>query len=143
MEKAKKGDRVKIHYRESTDEGVFFDSTTGMPPFEFTIGSGQAMPALEEGVVGMEEGEMKTIVVPMENAYGERDEGMVGIISKSMLDPGVVPKVGMIIQANTPEGEKKLRVTNVEGDKVTVDANSPLAGKEITFRIRLVEIVEE
>ena len=143
MGKAKEGDRVKVHYRESTPENIIFDSTMGMPPFEFTIGSGEAMPALDKAVIGMNEGEMKTVVAPPEEAYGEREEGLAGLIPISLLDPGTEPKVGMLIQANTPDGKKKsLRITSIEGENVKVDGNHPLSGKEITLRIRLVEIVE-
>ena len=140
---AKKGDRVKIHYRESTDENIVFDSTMGMPPFEFTIGAGEAMPALDNGVCGMKEGEMKTVVAPPEEAYGTRDEGLVGLVPKNLLDPGVEPKPGLVIQVNQPDGGKKnLSIKEIDDVNVKVDGNHPLAGKEITLRIRLVEIVE-
>ena len=143
MTEAKTGDRVKIHYRESTPENIIFDSTMGMPPFEFTIGSGEAMPALDSGVIGMKEGEMKTVVATPDEAYGVRDEGLVGLIPKKLLDPGVEPKVGLVIQANTPDGTtKNLSIREMDDENVKVDGNHPLAGKEITLRIRLVEIVE-
>jgi peptidylprolyl isomerase len=141
MTQAQRGDKVKVHYTGKLDDGTVFDSSEGREPLEFTLGQGQVIPGFEEGVVGMEPGDSKTLNIPPEQAYGpHRPEGVFEI-ERSEIPPSIPLQEGMRLQANQ-QGGRTVELTVVEFDdsKVTLDGNHPLAGKDLTFDIELVEI---
>jgi peptidylprolyl isomerase len=109
---------------------------------QFSIGSGQVIPGFEEAVTGMTIGEKKTAQIPCNKAYGERNPSMVMVVDKKHVPPEIDPEVGQRLQVGSPDGQL-LAVTIVEvGDEnITLDANPPLAGEDLTFDIELVEIV--
>jgi peptidylprolyl isomerase len=123
------------------DDGTIFDSSEGREPLAFTIGLGQMIPGFEQGVVGMEVGETKVVQITAEQAYGEyRPEGVLEV-NRSEIGPDLQLEIGMRLQA-TQEGGRRvdMQVIAITEDTVTMDANHPLAGKDLTFDIQVVEI---
>jgi len=139
--RAKQGDNVSIHYTVRRDDGTVFDSSGGRNPLEFTLGEGKVMRGFEVAVQGLEEGQVKTVTVPSDQAYGEHRDNLVVTVSKQQLPEGLSPKVGQQLQMRTKEGRTfQAVVTAVESDAVELDANHPLAGRDLTFEIELVRI---
>jgi peptidylprolyl isomerase len=142
MAAAALGDTVKVHYSGSFADGTQFDSSQGGPPLEFTIGSGQIVPGFEEAVVGMEPGESKSTLVTSEKAYGPYREELAVQVNRTDLPPNLEPEVGQRLQLENKEGKTLVvLITQVNDASVTLDANHPLAGKDLNFEISLVEIV--
>lgn len=136
------GDTVKVHYSGSFTDGTQFDSSHGGPPLEFTIGSGQIVPGFEEAVVGMQPGESKSALVPSDKAYGPYREELAIQVNRSDLPPNLQPEVGQRLQLENKEGNSLVvMITQVGEANITLDANHPLAGKDLNFEISLVEIV--
>ena len=141
MTEVRDGHTVKVHYTGTLDDGTVFDSSVGGDPLEFTIGQKQMIPGFERGVVGMELGETRTIVVAADQAYGvHRPDGVFDVDRTEM--PTTIPlEVGMMLQATGPGGQPvQMQIIELSEDKVKLDANHPLAGKDLTFQIELVEI---
>lgn len=142
MVQAKPGDTVKIHYTGKLDDGTVFDSSADREPLEFTLSGGQVIPGFEQAVVGMAPGESKTEKIPMEQAYGPYRQEMVIQVNREQLPPDLDPEVGLQLQIQQPNGQAiPVLVTEVTNGQVTLDANHPLAGEDLTFDIELVEIV--
>jgi len=142
MATAQHGDTVKIHYTGTLDDGTVFDSSEGRDPLEFTIGNGQVIPGFEEGVLGMEVAENKSVNIPPEKAYGERNEAMVMSVPTGEVPPDLNPEVGQKLQMGAPDGQVVVvEVVEVTDEAIQLDANPPLAGKTLNFDIELVEIV--
>ena len=141
MATAKPGDTVSIHYTGTLDDGSEFDSSAGREPLQFTIGGGRVMPGFEQAVIGMAPGDSKTVTIPSEEAYGPYREEMVQEITRSSLPPELAPQIGMQLRAATATGQPvTLTVVDMSESAITVDANHPLAGKDLTFDIKLLEI---
>lgn len=137
----KDGDTVKVHYTGTLESGEIFDSSEGRDPLEFTLGSGQLIPGFEKAVMGLKVGDSTTTNIPSAEAYGEHNPEMTVTVPKEQLPEGMEPAVGMQLQLNQPDGQAiPVAITNVEGEQVTLDANHPLAGKDLTFEIEVVEI---
>ncbi len=142
MTQAKTGDTVRIHYSGRLDDGTQFDSSAGRDPPQFTIGEGTIIPTLEEAIVGMAVGDTDTVNIAAEDAYGPRREEAVQTIERSMIPEEVELSVGGQVQATAPNGQQLvLTVVEMTDASVTLDANHPLAGQDLTFDIELVEIV--
>lgn len=138
---AKKNDTVKVHYKGTLSTGEIFDTSEGREPLEFTVGAGQMIPGFDKGVEGMAVEETKTINIPCAEAYGEVKQEMIQEVPKNQLPPEIKPEVGMQLMSQTPEGHQiPLVVTEVKDESITVDANHPLAGKDLTFEITMVSI---
>lgn len=145
MPKVKEGDTVKVHYTgKLTEDGTVFDSSREREPLEFTLGNGQLIPGFEKAVVGMEEGDNTTVELDSEDAYGERREDLELEVSKSDLPDNIDPQVGMQLQMQQQEEGQAIpvQITEVEDEFVKLDANHPLAGKDLTFDIELIELVD-
>jgi len=141
MAQAKKGDTVKVHYTGKLDNGDVFDSSSGRDPLEFTVGESQVIPGFEEAVVGMAPGDSASTTIPVDSAYGPRRDDMVLMLGRDMFPPGMELEVGHVLQLRTESGEQfQAMVIELGEEKVTLDANHPLAGKDLTFDIELVEI---
>lgn len=141
MVQAKPGDTVKIHYTGKLDDGTVFDSSVNREPLEFTLSGGQVIPGFDEAVLGMSPGESKTQKIPMDQAYGPHRDEMVLEISRQQIPPDLEPEVGQQLQVQQENGQAiPVFVTEVTESKVTLDANHPLAGEDLTFDIQLVEI---
>jgi FKBP-type peptidyl-prolyl cis-trans isomerase 2 len=142
MTQAKSGDTVKIHYKGKFDDGSVFDSSEGRDPLEFEIGSGNIITGVEEAVVGMQPEETKEAAIPPEKGYGEYRDDMVLEVEKTQFPEHIDPEPGQQLELQQPDGQKvTVTVTNVAEEKVTLDANHPLAGKDLNFEITLQEIL--
>ena len=141
MAQAKNGDTVRVHYTGTLEDGTVFDSSSGRDPLEFTLGTGGVIPGFENAVVGMNPGDKISTTIPAQDAYGPRMEEMVLVVPKDQLPEGFDPQVGQQLGLQHPSGEMiPVTITNVTDDQVTLDANHPLAGQDLTFAIELVEI---
>lgn len=137
----KANDKIKVHYKGTLSNGEVFDSSEGRDPLEFTVGTGQVIPGFDNGVVGMKIDEEKTIQIPAAEAYGPVNNDLIQKVPKDKLPPEIKPEIGLKLVSKTPEGQEiPLVVTEVTDDSITVDANHPLAGKDLTFKVTLVEI---
>ncbi len=138
---AKANDKVKVHYKGMLENGDVFDSSEGKDPLEFTLGKGQVIPGFDKGVEGMKLNESKTINIPSTEAYGEVRQELIHEVPKSQLPEKIKPEVGLQLVSKTPDGKQiPLVVTEVKEDSIIVDANHPLAGRDLTFEVTLVEI---
>ena len=141
MTQAKKGDNVKIHYTGKLEDGTVFDSSQGHDPLAFTIGSGQVIPGFEEAVIGMSKGDSNNVTIPVDKAYGPRNEELVLTAPRDQVPPDLNPEVGQKLEMGGPDGQLIIvEVVDLSDDHITLDANPPLAGKDLTFDIELVEI---
>lgn len=141
MTTARQGDTVRVHYTGKLEDGSVFDSSEQREPLEFTIGEGQIIPGFENAVLGMAAGENKTVLIDCVDAYGPRFDEMVQVIGRSEIPADIPLEIGAQLQAHHPQGGPIiLTVTDLTEDEVTLDANHPLAGKDLTFEILLIEI---
>jgi len=142
MTQAKNGDTVKVHYTGKLDDGTAFDSSVNKDPLQFKIGDGRMIPGFEQAVIGMKPGEKKVATIATDQAYGPHREDMVRSVERNTFPPHIQPEVGQQLQIPQTDGHKILvTVTNVSESNVTLDANHPLAGQDLTFDIQLVEII--
>ena len=136
------GDIVRVSYTLSIKDGTVFGSSTEPLQFEFMIGRGAVLPAFENAVVGMIEGETKKIIVPPEKAYGHYNDELSYVVERSLLPPGTNPEVGTTLQVRTTEGiEIEGQVTAADEHAITIDENHEYAGKELVFEISLLKII--
>lgn len=141
MAQAKAGDNVKVHYTGKLDDGTVFDSSVEREPLQFSLGSGNVIPGFEEAIVGMAPGESKTTQIPPEQAYGPTREELVITVEKEQIPTDLSVEVGQQLQISQNNGQViPVIVTDVSDSKVTLDANHPLAGQQLTFDIQLVEV---
>jgi peptidylprolyl isomerase len=140
MTEARRGDNVKVHYTGTLDDGSVFDSSEGSEPLLFAVGSGQVIEGFDEAVLGMTVGESKTVNIPCAKAYGERKDEMVIQAPIEQVPPDLNPEVGMRLEMGGANGEVlRVVVTEIAETHITLDANPPLAGKDLTFKLELVE----
>lgn len=141
MTQAKAGDTVHIHYTGKLGDGTAFESSEGREPVAFTIGEGKVLPALESAVDGMEEGSTQTVTVNSDEAFGPRRDELVQTVERSRIPTDVPVEKGTRLSAVGPDGNRlSLTVTDFDAETVTVDANHPLAGEDLTFEVTLVSI---
>ncbi len=141
MEQVKTGDTVKVHYHGKLTDGTTFDSSEGREPLEFEVGSGSVISGFDSGVTGMKVGEKKTVNIPVDEAYGQKQEDLFMEFPLDRFPPDVVPEVGMQLNmSNGSEQNFPVVIAEVSDDKVVLDANHPLAGEDLTFDLELVEI---
>ena len=141
MTQVKPGDTVRIHYTGTLTDGSQFDRSAGRDPLEFTVGSGQIIPGLDKAIPGMVVGDQKTVVVPAAEAYGESHPDAVQAIPRSNIPAEIPLELGLQLQMQSPTGQVvPVTVVGITEEEVTLDANHPLAGKELTFAIELVSI---
>ena len=141
MTQAQQGNTVRVHYTGRLDDGSVFDSSEGGEPLEFTIGQGQMIPGFEQGVVGMELGESRTVTIAADQAYGVYQPQGVIEVDRSEIPPTIQLEVGLQLQATGPDGRPaQLTVIELSEDKVKMDGNHPLAGKDLTFEIEVIGI---
>lgn len=142
MAPAKHGDTVKVHYTGKLADGTVFDSSANEEPLEFTIGQGQVIPGFEEAVVGMDPGQKRITKLPPDKAYGPFREDMVLVMDRRQVSEQVTPEVGMQLEMRDKDGTSfVVTVKEVTESSVTLDANHPLAGKDLRFDIQLLEIL--
>lgn len=138
---AKAGDTVQVHYTGKLDDGSVFDSSAGRDPLEFTVGAGQVIPGFEQAVEGMAVGQTKTVTIPAAEAYGDRVAEAVLQVPREQLPPDLEPEVGQQLVMQSRDGRQiPIVVVEVTEDSITIDANHPLAGRDLTFEIELVSV---
>ena len=170
MAQAKTGDKVKVHYTGTLEDGSVFDTSEGdigqpddqtcgcsskksiddgcgcsshaNDPMEFVIGAGHLIPKFEAAVIGLEPGQSVTVTIPADDAYGQRAEEMVAVIERSEIPAEMNPEPGHQMEVILEDGSPlPVLVTEVTATTITLDGNHPLAGRDLTFAIRLVEIL--
>ncbi|MFZ5609787.1 MAG: FKBP-type peptidyl-prolyl cis-trans isomerase [Pseudomonadota bacterium] len=142
MTKAKMGDTVRIHYTGTLSDGTQFDSSAGRAPLEFTLGAGNIISGLEREIVGMEVGAKNSVSIAAADAYGPHQAEAVQEVARDQIPAHIPLSLGSQLQASTPDGQRvSLTVVGLTEDMVTVDANHPLAGKDLMFEVELLEIV--
>lgn len=140
---AKQGDRVKVHYTLKDSKGQVIESSRETAPIEFTIGEGKVIPGFEKGVLGIAINELKTITIPPEEAYGLHDEKKVFNFDRKNAPQDFEPRVGDTVRMHRPDGKTvAVTVVGITEQGFLMDANHPLAGKELIFDLELVEIVK-
>ena len=141
MAKIKAGDTVKVHYTGKLDDGTVFDSSHDRDPLEFTIGDGRIIPGFEEALTGMDLNESKTVKIPPDKAYGPYHNELCMEVEKSQFPPHINPQVGQQLQIPRSDGQTVLfLVTQITDKTITLDANNPLAGKDLIFDLQVVGI---
>ena len=142
MQTVKQGDTVRVHYHGRLTNGDTFDSSEGRQPLEFTVGAGMVIKGFDNGVVDMKIGDKKTVNIPVEDAYGPKNQEMIMDFPKSNIPAEMKPEVGMDLQMSNQEGQTfPVKVVGINEEFITLDANHPLAGEPLVFDIELVEIV--
>lgn len=143
MTKPEKGDVVRIHYTGRLEDGTQFDSSEGRDPLQFELGTGQIIAGLDRQIAEMDEGAKETLTIPAAEAYGEHRPEQVQSLPRTAIPSEIDPQPGMQLQATTQTGQPvPIVVTEVGDDTVTVDANHPLAGRDLVFDVELVEIIK-
>ena len=141
MSTAKAGDSVRIHYTGTLNDGTTFDSSREREPLEFTIGSGQIISGLDAVMPGMTVGETKTVTIPCDEAYGQPDPDRIQEFPRADFPDHLTLEPGVVLQAQEASGNVvHFAVRKVTDEKVTLDANHPLAGQDLTFEVELVSI---
>jgi FKBP-type peptidyl-prolyl cis-trans isomerase 2 len=142
MPQAKTGDTVKVHYTGKLTTGEVFDTSKDREPLQFTLGEKQVIAGFEDGVQGMDIGEVKEVNITSDNAYGPRRDDMIFEISNDNIPPDVNPQVGQTLTMSNPEGQQfNVLVHKIGDNSIYLDANHPLAGKDLVFEVELMEIV--
>jgi len=138
---AQNGNIVQVHYTGTLQDGTMFDTSVGREPLEFTLGEGRVIPGFEQAVLGMRIGESKTVTIPVKDAYGPHNADMTLVVSREELPGDITPEVGQQLEITGSDGGTIIVIiTEVSDTTVTLDANHPLAGKDLTFEIELVSI---
>lgn len=141
MIQVKKGDTIQIHYRGTLGDGTPFDSSEGREPLEFQVGAGLVIPGFDAAVLDMKVGDRKSVRIPTKEAYGERKEELRMEFPLGRLPSGLKPEKGMQLQLKNPEGQLWTAVVDSVGpETVLLDANHPLAGRDLDFDLELVQI---
>lgn len=140
MQSAKAGDIVRVHYKGLLDDGSVFDSSEGRDPLEFTLGAGQVIPGFEQAVAGMTPGDERRITIPPDEAYGARRDDLVLVVDRSEMPADVEPAPGQQLQLSQEGQSFIVTITDASSENVTLDANHPLAGQQLTFDLQLVDI---
>ncbi len=141
MSTAKNGNVVQVHYTGTLQDGTVFDSSKDREPLQFQLGQHMVIPGFENAIIGMGIGETKTVQIPVEEAYGQHQKDMVLQVPRSQLPQHIQPEVGLQLQMGpSPEESMPVVVVEVHDDHLVIDANHPLAGKDLTFELELVGI---
>jgi FKBP-type peptidyl-prolyl cis-trans isomerase 2 len=142
MRQAKHGDTVRVHYLGKLRDGSVFDASFDRDPLQFTIGEGQVIPGFEEAVVGMNPGQSKMTELPVEKGFGPYRDDLVVVVARDKFARwDAEPTEGERVPIPQPDGTPvEVTVAEVTDSEVTVDFNHPLAGEDLSFEIKLVDI---
>jgi len=142
MQQVKNGDKVKVHYHGRLTNGETFDSSEGRQPLEFEVGSGSVIKGFDDGVTGMEVGDKKTINIPVDEAYGQKNPEMLIEMPKDRFPAELELEVGLPLMMSNGEGQNfQVIIHEIQDESVVLDANHPLAGQDLIFDLELVDIV--
>lgn len=141
MLKAETGDTVKVNYVGKLADGTIFDSSEGKPPLHFILGKQEVIPGFDQATRGMTQGEKKSVTIPSDEAYGPYHEKLVETVDKSLLPENLELTLGGQLEVSREDGQKMYFLIKELTEKtVTLDANHPLAGKQLSFEIELIEV---
>ena len=141
MSVVKAGDTVQIHYKGTLKDGAVFDTSEGREPLEFTVGSGQIIPGLDRALPGMSVGDEKKVEIDCADAYGPKNPDAMQSVPRAQVPDEIPLEVGTQLQVQTAEGQvMPVVVADVTEETVTLDANHPLAGQDLTFEISVVDV---
>jgi peptidylprolyl isomerase len=141
MQQVKTGDTIQVHYHGTLTDGTIFDSSTGREPLEFEVGSGMVIEGFDNGVLGMGVGDKRTVQIPAEQAYGVSNQDMIMEFPIDRFPTDLVPEVGLQLNMSNNQGEQfPVVIVEVAAEHVLLDANHPLAGKDLIFDLELVSI---
>ena len=142
---ARAGDTVNVFYTGTLDDGTVFDTNVNATPLAFTVGKGMVIPGFEEAVVGMAVNDVKTVRIPSEKAYGSYNNSLIHVMNRSAFPANVTPVAGQYyaIKSITDGTVSYIKIINVTQSTITLDGNHELAGKNLTFSIRLAGINEK
>lgn len=141
MTQVKQGDTVGIHYTGTLNDGTVFDSSEGRDPLAFQVGSGQIIPGLDVAIPGMAVGDKKVVNVPCDEAYGQMNPAMRQEVPRAEIPAEIPTEVGSRLQMQAQNGQViPVVVVDANESTITLDANHPLAGQDLTFAIELVSI---
>lgn len=141
MSNIKNGDSVKVHYTGTLIDGTIFDTSNGREPLQFIFGEGQLIPGFEKAVESLTPGDSTKVNIPYTEAYGEVRQDMIISIDRDKVPSDINPEIGMQLQLQHPSGQPlPVVITEVSDAHIVLDANHPLAGKDLTFEIQLVSV---
>jgi peptidylprolyl isomerase len=143
MTHPRSGDTVRVHYTGRLDDGRVFASSRAQEPLELTVGEGTLIPSVEETLTRMQPGEERTVTIPPERAYGPYQPELLRAVARAEFPEDLEPEVGQELQVRQGDAVIVMRVAEVSDEQVTIDANHPLAGKNVTFDLELLEIRSE
>ena len=142
MDQAKSGDKIKVHFTGYLEDSTIFGSTMDEEPFEFTIGEENMLPGFENAVIGMQKGDTKAITLPPEEAYGPHKKELVQVMDRSSFPQEINLEIGKRLRIRTQDEKYAIvAVKDFTEDSIVIDGNDPLAGKTLTFKIELVDIL--
>jgi len=136
----KEGDTVRVHYTGTLADGAVFDSSRERDPLEFVLGKRMLIEGFENALIGRKAGEHVRVTIPAGEAYGDVDEQLIFNVPLSEVPPHITPEAGLCLSLSSPEGDMDVTITHVDADSIVLDANHPLAGKELTFDIEVVSV---
>lgn len=141
MKTVQLNDQVTLHYKGTLEDGEMFDTSFGGQPLTFDVGGGQVIPGFEKAVLGMEVDQTKQFTIPCDEAYGGVDESLIYSVSREEIPEHINPEEGMRLVSSLEDGNQvPITITKVTAETITIDANHPLAGKDLTFDITIVSI---
>jgi len=137
----KEGSKVKVHYTGKLEDGKVFDTSNDKDPIEVVLGEGTLIKGFENGLIGMKDGDKKTIEIEPKDAYGDYVDGRIQEVEKSKLPEDI--KVGMVLQASSEAGSMVILIKEIKEDTAILDANHPLAGRKLIFDLNVIEVVND
>lgn len=138
---AKSGDTVRVHYTGSLEDGSIFDSSEGREPLEFELGSGMVIPGFDQGIIDMNIGDKKQVIIPSDQAYGPSHDEMIIKVPRNEFPDHITPELGLELMLQGPGGQPMpAKITKAGLDEVWIDANHPLADKTLIFDLELVGV---
>ncbi|MBQ3171453.1 MAG: peptidylprolyl isomerase [Mailhella sp.] len=136
-----KGKKVKVHYTGTLDDGTKFDSSRDRgTPLEFTCMAGQMIPGFDKAVIGHEIGDKFSVNIPAAEAYGEKQEHLLFPVPLDQVPATIKPEVGMHLHVGTNQGELEVVIAEVTDTHIVLDANHPMAGKDLNFALEVVAV---
>ncbi len=134
------GDTITLHYTGTLADGSTFDSSVGREPLQFTVGAGDVIEGFDKAVQGMQQGEKKTFTIPADEAYGQSRPELIQVVPRNKFPTKPEPQVGLQLVMQSQGQQIPAKIVKVDADSITLDLNHPLAGKDLTFAIEIVEI---
>jgi FKBP-type peptidyl-prolyl cis-trans isomerase SlyD len=133
---------VSFEYTLTNSDGEFLESSEGSQPMEYLHGTGSIIPGLERALEGRVVGDTFKVSIPAADAYGEHEDELVDEIDRADFPEGTEIEVGMQFEAEVDEGVAVVTITDIDGDRITIDGNHELAGEDLTFDVKILSIRE-